>query len=259
MPAGRRFGETLVAQFARKHLIYIWLAAVTVAVLAVGGRGQAAAERKVTDFDEINVHRINIIEPDGKPRVIISSRARQAGLYWAGKEYKHPSRDEGGFLFFNDQGDEVGGMIFANRRKGEDYSAGSSLLFDQYQQDQTLGLMYQEENGKRAAGLRVWDRPNQSLGPVIELSDKLARATSDDERKKIRAQIEEVAKSWGPHPVSERFYAGKMGEDSIVKLADKQGRPRLLLKVDGSGNASVEFLDENGKVTRRIPEANGTK
>jgi hypothetical protein len=40
----------------------------------------------------------------------------------------------------------------------------------------------------------------------------------------------------------------------VVKLADKQGRPRLVLKVDGAGTASVEFLDEGGKVVRRIPE-----
>jgi hypothetical protein len=43
-------------------------------------------------------------------------------------------------------------------------------------------------------------------------------------------------------------------DDTVVKLADKQGRTRLLLKVDGSGTPSVEFLDESGKVTRRIPE-----
>jgi hypothetical protein len=241
-------------QMLRKHFMYAWLAALTAIVLIVAVRGQAAAERKVTDFDEINVHRINIIEPDGKPRVIISSRARMAGIYWNGKEYRHPSRDDGGFLFFNDDGTEVGGMTFANRRQGDNYSARSGLLFDQYQQDQTLSLSYGEENGQRAVGLRVWDRPNQSLEPVIKLSDQLAKATTDAERTRIRSEIDAVAKTWGPHPVPERFFAGKQREDAIVKLADKQGRPRLLLKVDGAGAASVEFLDEQGKVVRRIPE-----
>jgi hypothetical protein len=177
-----------------------------------------------------------------------------AGLYWGGKEYRHPTRDEGGFLFFNDQGDEVGGMTFSNRKQDGHSAAGSALLFDQYQQDQTLGLLYNERDGQRAVGIKVWDRPNASLGPVIELSDKLARATSDEERTKIRGEINEVAKSWGPNPVSERFFAGKQLDDSVVRLADKQGRTRLLLKVDGTGAASVEFLDEAGKVVRRIPE-----
>jgi hypothetical protein len=243
-----------VAQIVRGNLVFAWLAVLTAAFVFMAF-GEAGPEHHVTDFDEINVHRINIIEPDGKPRVIISDRARMAGIYLGGKEYRHPNRDDGGFLFFNDDGDEVGGMTFSNRRKGSDYGAGSSLLFDQYKQDQTLGLMYGEENGKREAGLRVWDRPDQPLAPVIELSDKLARATSDEERARLRAQIQDIAKSYGPYGAPVRFFAGKAVQDSIVRLSDRQGRPRLVLKVDGAGSASIEFLDEAGKVVRRIPDA----
>jgi hypothetical protein len=238
-----------LAALARRNLAIIWLALISAAI-AFMAFSEAAVERKVTTFDEINVHRINIIEPDGKPRVIISNRERMAGLYWGGKEYKHHTRDEGGFLFLNDDGDEVGGMTFSSRNEGDKYGAGSSLLFDQYKQDQTLGLVYAEENGKREAGIRVWDRPNESLFPLIELSDKAAKAASDAEREKIRAQMTEKAKSFGP--LAERFFAGKQLDDSIVKLADKQGHPRLLLKVDGKGAASIEFLDPAGKVVRRI-------
>jgi hypothetical protein len=242
-----------VAQIVRGNFVLAWLAVLT-AALCFMALGETAPTHKITDFDEINVHRINIIEPDGKPRVIISDRASMAGIYLGGKEYKHPTRDEGGFLFFNDDGDEVGGMTFSNRRQGDHFGASSSLLFDQYKQDQTLGLMYSDENGKRQAGLRVWDRPDQPLRPVIELSDELARATTDEERANIHAQIDAVAKSWGPHPIAVRFFAGKSVDDSIVKLADKQGRPRLVLKVDGAGVASIEFLDESGQVVRRIPD-----
>jgi hypothetical protein len=239
-------------RFAHNNWVFVWLTVLS-AALGYVALGQAAAERKVTDFDEINVHRINIIEPDGKPRVIISDRARMAGLYWGGKEYRHPTRDEGGLLFFNDDGDEVGGMAFSNRRKGDNYGASSSLLFDQYKQDQTLGLQYSEENGKRRAGLQVWDRPNQSLQPAVELSDALAKAKTEQERTAIRARMDELVKSWGPHPVAERLFAGKSLDDAVVKLADKQGRARLVLKVDGAGNASIDVLDESGAVTRHFP------
>jgi hypothetical protein len=239
-------------QFARTNWVFVWLTVLS-AALGYVALGDAATGHKVTDFDEINVHRINIIEPDGKPRVIISDRARMAGLYWGGKEYRHSTRDEGGFLFFNDDGDEVGGMTFSDRHKGDDYAASSSMMFDQYKQDQTLGLMYGEQNGKRQAGLRVWDRPNQPLLPAIELSDALAKATTDQERAAIHAQMDALVKSWGPNPVAERFFAGKSVDDAIVKLADKQGRPRLVLKVDGTGNASIEVLDGSGAVTRHFP------
>ena len=241
--------KTLVVSLAHRNWLVIWLALLT-AALAFMAISEATAERKTTSFDEINVQRINVIEPDGKPRVIISNRERMAGLYWGGKEYKHHSRDNGGMLFFNDDGDEVGGMTFTSRKQGESVGAGSALLFDQYKQDQTLGLIYEERDGQRAAGMRVWDRPEQSLLPMIELSDQASKAASAEEREQIRAQMVEKSKAYGP--VAERFYAGKQLGDAIVKLADKQGRPRLLLKVAADGVATIEFLDEAGKVVRRI-------
>ena len=237
---------------AGRNLVFIWLAAITGSLGWIAW-SQAQADRKVTSFDEINVHRINIVEPDGKPRVIIANSKRMAGLYWGGKEYKHHQRNEGGFLFFNDDGDEVGGLIFKSQTKDGKSSAKSSLLFDQYKQGETLGLSYSEEDRKRQAGLSVWDQPDESIFPAIELSNKLMSATSDAERAALKAQMkqmEESLKSKGYF--TERFFAGKQLEDSLVKLADSKGRPRLVLKVDGKGEPSVEFLDEAGKVVNRI-------
>ena len=125
-------------------------------------------------------------------------------------------------------------------------------MFDQFQQDQTLGFEYSEQNGKRRAGLRVWERPNASMLPVIELSDQIAAATSDAQRAQLRTQMLGIAKQLGP--MGERLFVGKELDESVVRLADKQGRPRLVLKVDGAGKPSVEFLDAAGKVVRRIPE-----
>ena len=237
----------------RNHLVFGWLTLISVALGFVAiGQANSKADPKVATFEQLNVQRLNVLEPDGKPRVIISNRKLFPGLYWGGKEYKHHSRDTGGFLFFNKQGDEVGGMTFDADKVGDKWHAGASMTFDQYQQDQTIGLMYSEQDGKRAAGLKIWDRPNASMLPAIELSDRAARAQTDAEREKIRAEMMDLAKSWGPQ--GERLFAGKVMDDSIVRLADKQGRPRLVLKVDGAGEPSVEFLDEAGTVVRRIPE-----
>ena len=236
---------------ARRNLIVLWLAAIT-ASLGWIAWSQAATERSA-DFDEITVHRINIVEPDGKPRVIISNSKRMAGLYWGGKEYKHNQRNEGGFLFFNDDGDEVGGLLFKNTIEDGKSRAKSSLTFDQYKQGETLTLSYGEEDRRRHAGLAVYDQPDESIFPAIELSDKLVNATSEAERAKLKAEMNRMAQSLKAKGYfTERFFAGKQLEDSIVKLADKKGRPRLVLKVDGAGQPSVEFLDEAGKVVNRI-------
>jgi hypothetical protein len=50
------------------------------------------------------------------------------------------------------------------------------------------------------------------------------------------------------------LFAGKERGASIVRLADGNGRPRLVLKVEASGEPRVEFLDEAGKVVRRYPQ-----
>lgn len=211
----------------------------------------ADSGRKITSFDEINVHRVNIVEPNGKYRLVLANSARYPGLFMAGKEYKHHSRSGGGMLFFNDEGDEVGGLSYRSNTIGDRREASASLMFDQYKQDQTVGILYNEANGNRTAGLRVWDRPDASIQPLMEMSDRAARADTEQEKQRIRAEMLAHANAHGGVG-SERFFAGKNSQDAIVRLADQQGRPRLLLKVGADGLPSIEFLDEGGKVVKRI-------
>jgi hypothetical protein len=202
-------------------------------------------------FGTLNVQRLNVLEPDGKPRVIISNRKLFPGAYMGGKEYRHFSRDTGGFLFFNDEGDEVGGLIFDNNRTPGARTASAGLSFDQYKQDETVVLNYAERNGFRSAGLSVSDRPDWPIEPVLEMSDRAARAGTPAERDAIKAEMKAYAKARGGVGAN-RLFAGKEQGDALVRLADKQGRVRLVMKVDDAGNPSIEFLDAAGKVTKRI-------
>jgi hypothetical protein len=88
----------------RKLFTYIWIAAITLGA-GLLARSHAAAQLRAADLGEINVHRISVVEPDAKPRVIISNGPRMAGIYWGGKEFKLNTRASGGFLFFNVDGD----------------------------------------------------------------------------------------------------------------------------------------------------------
>lgn len=213
------------------------------------GAGIAGAPRAV--FSEIDVGRVNIVEPNGRNRLVISNSARFPGLFMGGKEYRHHNRNQGGMLFFNDDGDEVGGMGFGNRTAGGKTSANASLMFDQYKQDQTVGLVYSETDRKRVAGMRVWDRPDYSIQPLMEMSDRAAREPTEAGKARIREQMMAFAKANGGGG-AERFFAGKQLDDAVVKLADKQGRPRLVMRVGADGSPAIEFLGEDGKVTKRI-------
>ena len=129
----------------------------------------------------------------------------------------------------------------------------AGITFDQYKQDQTVSLLYRESGGEREAGMRVWDRPDTSIQPLMEMSDRAARAPNDAERQRIREEMRAYAMAHGGVG-AERMFAGKVQGDAIVRLADPQGRPRLVLQVDASGAPSIQFLDENGAVVRTITQ-----
>jgi hypothetical protein len=76
-------------------MFYAWLAAISV-LLGVLAWRQAAADRKTTDFVEIDVQRINIREPDGTLRMTISSAATAPGVIFKGTEHRLQNRDAAG-------------------------------------------------------------------------------------------------------------------------------------------------------------------
>lgn len=212
---------------------------------------QGEAERKVTHFDEISVNRLNIVEPNGRPRLILANSQRFPGLWFEGREYRHHSRSGGGMWFVNDDGDEVGGLTY--RSNAGNRSASAGITFDQYKQDQTVSMLYSEANGQRQAGMRVWDRPDTSIGPLMAMSDRAARAATPAERDRIRGEMRTWMMANGGVG-QERYFAGKIQGDAIVRLADPQGRPRLVMRVGTDGQPSIEFLDENGRTVRRITQ-----
>src|ERR1041385_5265868 len=96
----------------RLLLIYAVILTGAVIVLLLS----AAASPKANQFDEITVHRINIVEPDGTLRMVISNRDRLPGVIVKGKESKPFERPEAGMIFYNDEGSENGGLIFGGHR-----------------------------------------------------------------------------------------------------------------------------------------------
>jgi hypothetical protein len=233
----------MTSLFVRKNLVFMWLAALSVFLCFIA-RGQAEVERQVMKFDDIDVQRINVREPDGTLRMTISSMARAPGLIFRGKEHSYPSRQAAGILFFNDEGTEDGGLLFGGTKKGQYASTGGHLSFDQYEQDQVISLDQTEEHGRRRASLTFYDRPATPI--PLELLDKVNTPEGS-------AEFENLSATGGfGYP---RLFIGKTEErESAVVLRDARGLARLRLTVTSSGVASIEFMNESGKVVRRIAE-----
>ena len=223
---------------------YAVVNSLVLVVLATGAFRQATQK-----FDEITVQRLNVADADGTLRMVISNKDRMHPGVMDGKTIDRP-RPVAGILFFNDEGDEVGGLTFTGRETNGVRQANAGIMFDQFKQDQTIGFSYSEGNGRRTAGFQVWDRSNSRLSELIQkLNDanKIADATDRE------AAIAAVRASAPPGP--RRVFVGKNAERAAtVSPADADGTPRLTLTVDAGGNPRIEFLDQQGKIVARLPQ-----
>jgi hypothetical protein len=206
-------------------------------------------------FDTIDVQRINVVEPDGTVRLVLSDKARFPGIIFKKAEYPHPNRSTAGILFYNDEGTENGGLTFGGAKdKDGKVSAYGHLSFDQYDQDQVITLDASEDGGYRKTRLSFWDRPDYSIGELLELQARIKTLSPE-------AQKEEYAKFFaGREQAQPRIFLGRTDNGGVsLRLNDRSGRERLILEVTPDGSPAVRVLDENGVETGRFPAASGKK
>lgn len=196
-------------------VIYAGVLTAAFAVTVLCGFGMRTGR-----FDALQVQRIDVVEPDGTLRMVISDHARLPGIIVRGKEQAF-ERPQAGMLFYNDEGSENGGLIFGGHRnaKGEVTDSGGSLSFDRYDANQIVQLLGVYDHEDRMAGLVVSDSPERASG-------------------------------------HRRIWLGR-GDDGAATLAlmDGAGRKRLLFQVPAEGEPSLLFLDTTGNVVQRLAPA----
>jgi hypothetical protein len=186
--------------------------AVLSSVLAIILLSNTANQPGPTQFNAITAQRIDIVEPNGTLRMVISNRAKLPGVIVKGKEQPKVDRPQAGMIFYNDEGSENGGLIFGGRKNemGQVVDSGGSLSFDKYGENQIIQLAGVDDSTDRFAGLAV----------------------SDNSRRVWVGRTD--------------------GGLASVSLMDGKGRKRLSLEVTVDGVPSISFLDPNGKVLQRF-------
>lgn len=194
----------------------IYSGAVT-AVLCFVTLVAAAPRSKNVHYDQIDVQRINVREPDGTLRMVVTNHARLPGIIVRGKEQPF-ERPQAGIIFYNDEGTENGGLIFGGHKnsKGEIVDSGGAISFDRYDGNQEVQLIGVHDKEDRFAGLIVSDNPPNAQG-------------------------------------HRRIWVGKNDDGAArLELRDAMGKKRIVLEVLGDGASSITFLDGDGKVLNRI-------
>jgi hypothetical protein len=236
------------------RFLVVYSAIVTIAFMLTTYFGfvrPVHGESTITEFDRIRAHRIDLVEPDGTVRLILSNRADYPGSFYHGKEIARPDRnDSAGLLFINDEGTEDGGLIFGGRLHDGNPMSFSHLSFDQYEQDQTLALESFLTDGKRYSGLALKDMPDFALTPaVMDEVERVKTMPHDPARAAAWAALQKKYQSFGTQRASlARDSDGSVG----LTLRDDQGHPRLRLTVDRSGTPSFDMLNSEGRIIRHI-------
>ncbi len=228
-------------------MLRIWcVASSCVAALALIG---AAAAVKTVTFDTMTVHRINVVDREGKLAMVIASHDDEGTPVIHGYAAKRAQGNnaDNGIIFYNQKGDEQGGLIWSSSPDRSE--SGDTLSFDTANTDQLIQVRDGDEHGHHIANIVGWDRvadEEAQVAPMLEAYDAA----------KTPAEKADAAKAFAKIRAPQRFLLGYGPDDTaILSLADGKGRPRIRLSVTKSGVARMQFLDASGKVVDEIPRA----
>ena len=224
---------------------------LTLVFLVVVLCGFAHIEPKET-FDEITVHRINVVEPDGTIRLVLTNTANSPGVFIKNKEYPHPdNRKSAGLLFFNEEGTEDGGLNYgiSKDQSGKVTGSDGHLSFDQYMQDQIFTIDAGRDGDKKFSLLRMDDRGDYPITDALEAVTRISKLPESQREPELKKFLETHP---GDHP---RVILGRARDGgSILQLKDTEGRDRLVLRVAPDGTPKLQFLGATGKVVSELPQ-----
>ena len=93
---------------------YVLVSSLAFVFLAVAALArQPAAPQKI---DELTVQRLNVVDANGTFRLVLSNKDRMHPGVMDGITINRP-RPVAGLIFFNDEGDEVGGLAYSGEER----------------------------------------------------------------------------------------------------------------------------------------------
>lgn len=254
--------------------------AIPALVVAAAGAGEEAASapartepaaqgadaqqtRKGTEA-ELSLRRLEIVDAEGNRGFVLAAKPRLPAIIFEGAEKGQEAqrRRHPGVIFYNNNGDEVGGLVaFAEKKPEGHYDGGISLSIDQVGHDgQVASLMNWTEGEYARTALRINDfpagvHPSAITGsaPYKEAHAAVSAANTEEERQKAwKAYFEMLGRE---RFFAERVFLGSEGaaeRTAKLELKDAMSRPRLRLVVDSGGDARIEFLDADGNAVKTI-------
>lgn len=197
------------------------IAAVAGGTFLLAGAASSPGDAR---FGTVTAERINIVEPDGLYRAVLTSAARTPGpMKQARDGAKEGKRNFpfAGLIIYDADGEEQGGYGTGQSEK-QGSLAVRAIDWGDGRGEAVATFRRVAPDGSGLAGTYISEYPPQGETPM-----------DGRDRRRIKLQVP--------------------GRDAEVLLADREGRDRIVLRVDEAGEAVIEIRDAEGRVTFRAP------
>jgi hypothetical protein len=243
--------------FNHQKFLTVYSGVLTVAVTAALLSGFTAGETNAK-FDTITVQRINVVEPDGTLRLVVTNNRRVPGIIIKGHEYPdfggRKANTDAGLLFYDAEGTESGGLTFGGRKDAQgNIRRFGHLSFDRYGQDQMFSIDAVDFGTAYGSSIRMNDVPGWPIEEYLQLLERI----QDLPPEQREAEIAEFRRT---HPDMDGVHRVTLGHErsgdtsvNVLNFLDSSNRERARLWLDPTGAGSLRIKDENGTETRFPP------
>jgi hypothetical protein len=208
----------------------------------------------------VSVERLEIREPDGSLAFALANSAHPTVATMDGEvlladqaaERRHPN-----FIYFDGNGDEVGGLMLRTVDGPDGPSVSRFMTFDGMDHQEVLVLGHNQGPAGSTTGLRVFQHaPGATLigglrdvgaepgATRAELQAAIAAIPEDERAERMRSLL----------GITRLELGTSLEGEAGLTLHDAEGRPRIVLETPADGEPSLRFLDENGETVLRLPE-----
>jgi hypothetical protein len=198
-------------------------------------------------FKVLEAERINIREQNGVLKAALSNSAG----FDEGQRSEVPFS---GLMFYNQEGQEEGGLVYSGKKIPDGQDADVTLTMDQYRQDQNVYLHHEQhkdaQNSRIEDGLSINARPDWTAVKeeynIYGEMDKLPPQQRDELRLKS-LQEGKISSSRLFLGVRRGADHGVVYDDTGIFIKNKWGRTAIRLYVDNDNKPHFEVFDPLGK------------
>lgn len=228
------------------HFLTVY-AVVSALIISFFALSSFSKKDNAVTYEEIIAKKITVIGEDNLPRMVLSNESRQHSGRANGKEMEKRERPSG-IIFFNNDGDECGGLIYKVTEKDGKISSGMSFTMDNYKDDQVIQILNDEYYADGKASIKRGISINQfPVGSnMMDRNEKLEKLKTIEDEKERKEKINELMNKEGS--VNRLFMGKTRGDSSGLFLAAPDGTPKMMIYVDAEGNPKIQTFDENGKI-----------